>query len=286
MLLRSVKLRGMNHNNHITRFFVIFCLSFLPLVAACAQELRPNEISAGSEDNRCFEKNYRHKTARQLARMTPEQLIDESTKEWNYHVSLMDKYGMFTIHTYTGKIGIAIAPVLTKLAESFGLRPNSRCQQERFFTALAIAADVDNQIVRLRNTMDGKAAISAAVGAIQRMKNAGLANPDTNPYNKYEFGRTLLTTLNGINEHDELIRNLLVSEFQLHLSDQEFLSFVEYLTSTYPIYPSWTRVGKNGARDLQENKNKYHNAYLEFKKAIRTSNPPSDGSSDQKTQAE
>ena len=271
-LLRTVELSGMNGSNYITRFSVIFCVLFLPLVSVGAQELGPKEIDPKTEDTRCVEKNYRHKTARELKRMTPEQLIDESEREWNYHLGLMDKYGMFTLNSYTDKIGVAIIPVLTKLAGNFASRPLSRCQQKRFFTAFAIAAGVDDQIVRLRTRKDGQAAISAAVDAIQRMKDAGLADHNAHPYNKYPFGLHLVDSVRGINDHDGLMRELLEAEFGLQLSDEEFANFVKFLTSSYPTYPSWTpRV--NMSRDLLPNKKKYHDAYLKFKKTVRTSNP-------------
>lgn len=255
----------MNGSNHITQFSVLFCLLFLPLVSVRAQVLGPNDIDPNTEDTRCVEKNYRHKTADELKRMTPEHLIDESERHWNYHVRLMDKYGMFTLHSYTNRIGIAIIPVLTKLAGNFASRPRSKCQEQRFFTAFAIAAGVDDQIVRLSTTKDGQSTISAAADAIQRMKDAGLADHNAHPYNKYPFGMYLLDLVRGINEHDKLMRELLEEEFGLQLSDEVFVNFVKFLTSTYPTYPSWTpRI--NMSRDLRPNKKKYHDAYLQFKK--------------------
>jgi hypothetical protein len=255
------------------RFFVLFCLSFLPLVSVDAQELGPRDIDPKTEDIRCVEKNYRHKTVRELEQMSPEELIDESERHWNYHVGLMDKYGMFTLHSYTEKIGIEIIPVLTKLAGNFASRPQSKCQENRFFTAFAIAADVDNQIVRLRTIKEGQAAISKAAQAIQQMKNAGLADHVAKPYNKHPFGLYLLDKVRGINEHDELMREMLASEYGVRLLNNEFVSFVEFLTSIHPTYPSWTpRV--NMSRDLRKNKKKYHEAYLRFKKSDRNRSHP------------
>ena len=256
------------NRNFTIRFSVLFWLLILPLVSVGAQVLGPSDIDPNTEDTRCVEKNYRHKTARELNRMTPEELIDEDTRHWNYHVSLMDKYGMFTLNSYQeGKrIGVAIIPILTKLAMEFGSRPRSKCQEARFFTAFAIAADVDDQIVRLRTRKDGQAAISATADAIQRMEDTGLAAVHPN---KYPFGLYVLDLVRGINDHDGLMRELLKVEFGLQLSDEEFANFVKFLTSTYPTYPSWTpRV--NMSRDLRPNKKKYHDAYLQFKKNVET----------------
>ncbi|MEO7673136.1 MAG: hypothetical protein ABIU09_03540 [Pyrinomonadaceae bacterium] len=198
--------------------------------------------------------------------MAPEHLIDESERHWNYHVRLMDKYGMFTLSSYRDRIGIAIVPVLTKLAGNFASRPQSTCQQQRFFTAFAIAADVDDQKVRLSTRKDGQAAISAAADAIRRMEDAGLAD---HPYSKYPFGMYLLDLVRGINDHDGLMRELLKAEFGVQMSDGEFVNFVKFLTSTYPTYPSWTpRV--NMGRDLRPNKKKYYDAYLQFKDTVQT----------------
>lgn len=260
----------MTSRHQLTRSIISCCIAFLALTAANAQKLRPDDIDPRTEDVRCVEKNYHHKTAAELSRMTPERLIDESEKEWNYHVALMDTYGMFTLGTYTSKIGTAIIPVLVKLAGEFESRPFSICQQQRFFTALAIASDVDDQVVRLRTRKDGQAAISASADAIRKMKEAGLANNSTNPYNKYAFGEYMLAKLRWINSHDESMRELLKEEFGVEMSNQEFAGFVSFLTSTYPTYPAWTpRV--NESRNLKLNKKKYHDAYLRFKKTVSTS---------------
>lgn len=258
----------MNGINHITRFFLLFCCLILPLASVSSQELEPNDIDANTEDTRCVEENYRHKADRELERMTPEQLIDESEKEWNYHVGRMDNYGMFTLNSYKEKIGIAIIPVLIKMANDYASRTFSKCQEQRFFTAFAIAADVDNQIVRLRSSKDGQAAISAAADAIGRMKDAGLADQKVHKYNKYPFGIYLLDNVRGTNEYDGQIRKLLETEFKMQMSDEEFFEFIRFLTSTDPAYPSWTpRV--NMARDLRPNKEKYRESYLQFKKAVQ-----------------
>jgi hypothetical protein len=254
----------MNGNIRTPRISVFLYLLFLPLVSLRAQEIRPADITPNTDDTRCVESKYRHKTAGELRRMTPEQLIDETAKEWNYHVSLMDRYGMFTLASYTDKIGVEIIPVLNKLAKEFASRPLSACQQERFFTAFAIASDVDEQTVRLRSIKEGRDAITAADEAINKMKEADLGNDATHPYNKSHFGEYLLDSLRGTTQFDDDIRELLVSEFHLELSDQQFAAFINFLTSKHPNYPSWTpRIEM--ARDLRPNKKRYHDAYLEFK---------------------
>jgi len=244
------------------RTLVILGLLCFSLVPGCAQELGPKDIDPKTEDLRCVEKNYRHKTARELAKMTAEQLIDEKEKDRNYHGSMLDEYGMFTLARYTDKIGIEIVPVLIKISYEFKSRPFSKCQESRFFSAFAIAGDVDDQVVRLRTVKDGRTAILAAEAALERMKLAGLA--DQNTYNMYPFGLSLLNWVTGINQHDEMMREVLKSEYKIQLTEDEFINFVKFLTSTYATYPSWTpRI--NSGRDLQANKKKYHEAYLKFK---------------------
>jgi len=256
--------------NHKNRRLLISVLSFALLVPLSGRAQLDSGNDAGNiEDLRCVEKNYRHKTDAELKEMSAEQLADESTKEWIYHASLMDKYGMFTINSYTEKIGVAIIPVLTKVAKSFTSRPLSDCLQQRFFTVFAIASDVDEQVVRLRSTQGGREAIAAALAAVKAMVDAGLADDSTHPYNKAHFGLYLLEHVRGVNEEDEAIRELLTSDFRVQFSDQEFAEFVEFLTANYPTYPGWTpRV--NMARDLRPNKKKYYDAYLKFKKEFPT----------------
>lgn len=253
----------MNSSNHIKRSFCMLFLLFLSIVTINAQELGPNDISPNTEDVRCIEKNYRHKTDVELARMTPEELIDEDSKHWNYHVGLMDEYGMFKLNSYSEKIGVAIIPVLSKIAIEFRSRPLSKCQQERFFNAFAIAADVDEQTVRLRSSEQGRTAIRAAYEAVRAMKEAGLGK--TTEYTMFPFGLHLLDQVYGTNDNDNSMRELLASEYSIKLSEEEFVRFVEFLTSQDPTYPSWTpRIDMS--RDFRKNKKKYHDAYLEFKK--------------------
>jgi hypothetical protein len=246
---------------------LLLCVSLLSVSAAA--QVSPKNDAASVDDLRCVEKNYRHKTDAELKRMSPEQLADESTNEWIYHASLMDQYGMFTINSYTEKIGVEIVPVLTDVAKKFASRPRSDCLQERFFTVFAIASDVDEQVVRLRSSADGRDAISAAVAAVKAMLDAGLADDRAHPYNKSHFGLYLLESVRGINEEDQAIRELLGSEYRVQFSNQSFAEFVEFLIANYPTYPSWTpRV--NQARDLRPDKKKYHDAYLKFNKVAST----------------
>jgi len=246
------------------RTFVILGLLYFSLVPVRAQGFGPKDIDPKTEDIRCVEKNYRHKTARELAKMTAEQLIDEKERDRNYHGSMLDKYGMFTLARYTDKIGIEIVPVLIKISNEFKSRPFSKCQESRFFSAFAIAGDVDDQVVRLRTVKDGRTAILAAEAALERMKLAGLA--DQNTYSIYPFGLTLLNWVTGFNQHDESMREMLSAEYAIKLTDEEFIKFVKFLISTDPTYPSWTpRI--NSARDFRANKKKYYDAFLHFKQS-------------------
>ncbi len=190
----------MESRYHRTRISILAFLLLLPLAPLHSQELGPYDIDPKTEDTRCLEMNYRHKTALELERMTPEQLIDESEKHWNYHVGLMDQYGMFTLPSYTDKIGIAIIPVLADLAAEFRVRTRSKCQEQRFFTAFAIASDVDDQVIRLRTIKEAQAAILISADALKQMKNAGLADQIIDPktkypreYSMYPFGLLLLS---------------------------------------------------------------------------------------------
>jgi hypothetical protein len=269
---------GVNH-----RTTSVLGMIFLPLLlffgSVYSQELDPDDVDATTDDVRCVEDHYRHKTVAELELMTAQQLIDESERHWNYHVGLMDQYGLFTLHSYTDKIGTAIIPVLKDLATKFRERPRSKCNEQRFFTALAIASDVDDQIVRLGTTKEGVAAILMADGALEQMKNSGLADPPLDPqtkyprpYSKYPFGLLLLSKMRGINDHDVLMRELLSSEFNVKLSDGEFVRLVDFVTSTTPTYPGWTpRI--NMARDLRKNKEKYYAAYVRFQKTVLPGRP-------------
>jgi hypothetical protein len=249
----------------ILRLSALLCLFLWSSFPVSAQKLDSNNNAANLEDKRCVEENYRHKTDAELRQMSAEQLADEDTKEWIYHVKLMDKYGMFTINSYTEKIGVEIIPVLTKVAKGFASRPLSECQQERFFTVLAIASDVDQQVVRLRSLKEGREAIAAAADAIKKMQDTGLSDDTTHPYNKSHFGEYLLDSARSTNQFDDDIRALLNSEFHVTLSDNDFVKFINFLTLKYPTYPSWTpRIEM--ARDLRTNKKKYYDAYLEFQR--------------------
>jgi hypothetical protein len=158
-----------------------------------------------------------------------------------------------------------------KLADSYGAKPASKCREDRFFTAFAIAADVDDQIVRLSSIPGGQEVITHAAIAIKKMKDAGLADHTTHPYNWYPFGLNLIGQLTGINGHDEQIRELLNLEFSIKFEDKEFLRFVKYLTAVDPTYPGWSKREKLGSRDFSVSKKKFREAYVKFKRTDQKS---------------
>lgn len=113
----------------------------------------------------------------------------------------------------------------------------------RFDVAQGMLYDLDNHIVRLRASEEGRRAIDALERAIERMRAAGYAvkkdgfdwNHSTLKVCEIWFNRA-----KAVNDIDGDIQDTFRFVYKITLSDAELLELSNYLTAHYPEYPTWS----------------------------------------------
>jgi hypothetical protein len=118
--------------------------------------------------------------------------------------------------------------------------------------------------------------------AIDRMRAAGYGKKDQHDWERhgrFELAVTYLQEAAGINLTDEAIRDTFRLEYKLALSDEELLTFSNFMSVRYPGYPSWsdtnyfqdyTQINQAGFPlwvYTMKKPERFYEAYLEFKKA-------------------
>jgi hypothetical protein len=198
--------------------------------------------------------------------MTPVQLIEEEVNEQIHHLpAIGDDYGSLIAKSLR-KHGRAILPPLVECLKNYDPKSESRSNQMRFHVCAAELNDFDRGEERLRGTNDGKLAIEALDTAIERMEKAGFDKGEFNSPLNFSFAVLYQKSQKGITSCDEMIRNTLQIKHKVEMSDEEALSFSNYLVSIDPRYPTWSDVGEYGPPMQVADSKKFYDAYLAYKK--------------------
>ena len=115
-------------------------------------------------------KSYKHKSESEIARMTPEQRIDEQILEDDIHPlwnSSDDKQSEM-ITKYRRLDGAKGLPHIARLIDSFHPK---RKRSDRSHAALMMASQIDERVVRLRASAEGREVVKAIERLAARMKN-------------------------------------------------------------------------------------------------------------------
>ena len=236
-----------------------------------------------SEDT-CVEADFKPKTEREIALMTPCQLFDEQVKTEIYRDtfhSLVEwaDYGVL-VSSYIRKSGVNMLPVLTEFLNGYDPKNASKCEATRFFVASFEANNLDRRAFRLRGSNEGKLTISALEQAVERMKKAGYDDKkrDYDDNRRFRIHESYLENLKGVNEIDRAAQDTFWVNRKMVMSHDELLEFSNFLVSLDPTYPAWSemdwfkdhsRINEAGspAQVLVFRKpERYHEAYLQFKK--------------------
>ena len=220
------------------------------------------------------ERNYKHRSEAEIAAMTPEQRIDEQIMEDEVHpmwATSDDKQSQM-ISRYRRNDGLKGSSHLVRLIANFHPK---RQRSDRSHAAMMMANYIDERVVRLRASKDGRDIIQAIERMAARMKDHN--GPDS------QAGLTL-RSLTGTNQADDSVRDTLWVRHRIKLTDEEFLAFVNYLIETDPTYPSWSernleKIKGSEAREVNDlgvpvtqvfvmkDSERFHKAYLAFTKA-------------------
>lgn len=216
------------------------------------------------------QENYKHKSKDEIAAMTPTERVEEMMKEQYYHYPVGAGHNQGEmLREYILKDGIKVLPALVDIAKNYDPVNQRGYKQSQAFIAFHLAKEIDNNVVRIRTTEEGRSLIKALEDILSRMKNAGYAD------NQHKLNKTYLAYLDDLkslqgkdyNLTDGNIRTTLRIKHNIQMSDEEMIEFSNYLTSLDPAYPSNCKI--DFPPPVCINSKEYYEAYLKFKTEMK-----------------
>ena len=185
-----------------------------------------------------------HKSEPEIARMTPEQRVEEYFREYVRHGPMDDYRNLLSDHIF--RDGVKALSPTTRAIDDYDPRRDgdSGSKWQRCDDAVALLRMMDSNAVRLRASDEGRQPIEAMRRLSERMRAAGFDSPESKypKQSRYNYLMRKIKQLSeGINDADEAIRNSLRVNPGVSLSDQQLLLFVNYLISRDPGYPGWSK---------------------------------------------
>lgn len=230
---------------------------------------------------------YKHKSEAEIARMTPAQRVDEWVNEQVHHPYDPDDYHDRLIKKYILQDGLAALPRMIEIMDEYDptrFREGKGRRGERFDACWLMLSYLDREAVRLRASEAGRRAMDALERAINRMRAAGYGQKDQDDWpqhGRFELAVTYLEEAKGINLADEAIMDTFWVRHKIQMSEEELLTFSNFLVARDPTYPNWsekdfikdyTRINEAGypfQRHVMKKPERYYEAYLEFKESKR-----------------
>jgi hypothetical protein len=229
---------------------------------------------------------YTHKSESELARMTPAQRVDQFAEEQANHKYNMGDEQELLIRNYLQHDGLAGLPQMISIINEYD-PPHSEGMRDyaglRFDAMWILMEYLDDNVVRLRGSEEGRRAMDALARAIGRMRAAGYGQPkqdDWPRHGRFNLAVMYLKEAKGLSMiTDPAISDTLRLEYKIELTKGELVAFVNFLVKHYPQYPSWsetneikdnTRLNEAGNPaqiHVFKNPERFHEAYLEFKKS-------------------
>lgn len=227
---------------------------------------------------------YKHKSEAEIAVLTPAQRVDEYANEQAYHkYDLSDDHSEI-IRKYVTNDGLKALPRISEIINEYDpTRASGRSGRkgERFDGSWMLLGDLDDNVVRLRTSEEGRHAINALENAIERMRAAGYGQKDQFDWKRsgrFHISLSTLESIKSINRADEAIRDTLKIQYKIVLSDADLLEFSNYLTARHPEYPGWSKrisfvdytrfnyAGNALAANTMRKPERFYESYLKFKK--------------------
>jgi hypothetical protein len=194
----------------------------------------------------CVQFGSGHKSEEQIARMTPDQRVEEFCKEHVRHTfSFHDEYKDM-LKGYLFKDGIKVIPQVIREIETYDPTKRESASQQKFrhYEAAAfILLQLDYHVFRMRAFAEGRQAIEALKRSSENQRIAHLNSKEANEYEigrRYELHLSYVKQLEGISIFDAAIRDTLKYKYNIHLSDNDLVEFVNRLISLDPYYPGWS----------------------------------------------
>jgi len=239
-------------------------IGFAPFVAACGQ--------------------YRHPSEAEIAAMTPTQRVEEYANEQAFHkYDIVDKQNDL-IRKYLQRDGLNAVRRIIEIINEYdptNAAGRSANKGERFDAMWMLLGELDNRVVRLRASADGRQAIEALDRAINRMRAAGYGKKDQHDWaehGRFDLALTTVHDAKGVNATDEAIQDTLRLKYKIRLSDKDLAAIVNWLISQDPNYPSWSETdlikdyskineaGNPAQLYVMKTPDRFYEAYNEFKR--------------------
>jgi hypothetical protein len=228
----------------------------------------------------CAQFGSGHKSEEQIARMTPDQRVEEYCREHARHLFSYHVEYVALLTKYLRQDGLKVMPQVIQEIDAYDPTRRAGASEEKFrrYEGANFILDVlDVKVFRVRAFEEGRKAIEAIRRSIERMRAARFDNPKEVEYEmhrRYELSLGYLNNREGLSLTDEGIKDTLKYNYDISLSDDELLAFVNYLISQDPYYPGWSEreMRKEDPRNasskwlfLYKNPEPFHRAYLEYK---------------------
>jgi hypothetical protein len=224
----------------------------------------------------------KHKSEAEIARMTPQELVEEYCREYIRHrYDVLDAYYQ-VLQAYIGRDPVKAMHPLALIIDQYD--PSTAPGGSKSIGNSADAArellfHLDQNVIRLRASEEGRQALESIRRLLRRMEAAHFDTADSSEHwteGRYRLLLTFLKEWEGINECDRAVRNTLKLKHRIELSDQALPGFVTYLIAKDPRYPGWSE--RENYRDLAQrndagypkqyfilkNPEPFCNAYLEY----------------------
>ena len=212
------------------------------------------------------EKNYKHRSETEIAKLTVEERIYEQIREHEHITNSGDSHYR-VIQKYLRQDGAKTFPILIKLMDGYNPR---RHRDSSSFVATQIAGGIDENVVRLRASEQGRQVIDA----MKRLDAKQRAEAGTGAGVELDLKR-----ITGTNFQDQAIADALWLSYRINMYESELLDFTNYLIKIAADYPSWSDT--EWKMDLKRNKAsafshtqgavvkkplRYYQSYLAFKR--------------------
>ena len=233
------------------------------------------------------ESKYKHKSEAEIAQMAPAQRVDEYAEEQAHHkYDFLDEQWILILK-HVRRDGLAALPRMIEIMDEYdptrasGKRGH---KGERFDAMWMLLGDLDNHVIRLRGSEEGRRAMDALERAIQRMRAAGYGQKDQHEWpqhGRFDLALMNLEEAKGVGSADRNIRDTSWVRYKIQMSDEDLLEFSNFLVARDPTYPNWsetdfikdyTRINEAGLPlqvYIMKKPERFYEAYLEFKKTKR-----------------
>jgi hypothetical protein len=192
----------------------------------------------------CVQFGSGHKSEAEIARMTPEQRVDEYIREDLRHKYDLDDNYHDLVFNYIRRDVIRGLDPISKIIDEYNpkeIKGKTKESSERYDAAWILLSDIDGTVIRLRASEEGQRGIEAVRRAVERMQAAHFDDAESYNYNKqgrYQLSLIALKEMTGINARDEAVRHTLKLRYKISVSETDMLGFVNYMISQDPSYPS------------------------------------------------